>query len=239
MSGHSKWASIKHKKAATDAKRGNSFTKLGNNVTVAAKQGGGDPTMNASLRLAVEKARAANMPKDNIERAIKRGTGEGGAVAVEEVLYEGFGPSGVAILVEAVTDNKNRTNADVRQIFNKNGGRMPDGGGLAYQFSQKGVNRVDLTSDVIEKFEEVAIESGAEDYVVGEEYATVYSQISDVHSIKDALEKAGFTVNSTQIEHVATTPIEVEDEVLEKVSRLLDLFDENDDVTNVYTNLVE
>ena len=239
MSGHSKWASIKHKKAIVDAKRGNSFTKLANNVTVAAKQGGGDPIMNASLRFAIEKARAANMPKDNIERAIKRGSGEGGGALMEEVLYEGFGPGNVAILVEALTDNRNRTNADVRQLFNKNGGRMPEGGGIAYQFSQKGVIRLELGLEKIAEFEEIIIENEADDYVIQDQFAVVYLQPSALHIVKDALEVGGFSVDSAKIERVANTPIELGDDEIEKISRLLDLLDENDDVTNVYTNLAE
>lgn len=239
MSGHSKWASIKHKKAATDAKRGNSFTKLANNITIAAKQGGGDVSMNASLRMAVEKARAANMPKDNIERAIKRGTGESGGAAVEEVLYEGFGPGNTALLVEALTDNRNRTNSDVRQIFNKTGGRIPEGGGIAYQFSGKGVNRVEVPEGKAETFEEVVIESGAEDYKLDGDYAVVYSEPSELHHIKDALETAGFIVDSANLEQVPTTPIELSDEDMEKLSHLIDALEENDDVTNVYSNVAE
>ncbi|MBU6389657.1 YebC/PmpR family DNA-binding transcriptional regulator [Patescibacteria group bacterium] len=239
MSGHSKWAGIKHKKALVDAKRGNSFTKLGNTITVAAKQGGGDITMNPSLRLAVEKARQANMPKDNIERAIKRGTGELGGAAVEEVLYEGFGPGNVAVLVEVLTDNRNRSNADVRTIFNKNGGRIAEGGGVAYLFNSRGVIRFDLPAEQVASFEEAVIESGAEDYNLGEEYATVYTAPLDLHRIKEELERLGYSVTSAKIERVATLPIEASDDDLEKVARLVEALDENDDVTNVYTNLIE
>ena len=239
MSGHSKWAGIKHKKAIIDAKRGSSFTKLATNIAVAAKQGGGDPTMNPSLRLAMDKARAANMPKDNIERAIKRGTGEGGGAMVEEVLYEGFGPGNVAILVETLTDNRNRTSTDVRTLFNKNGGRVADGGGIAYQFTQKGVIRLEVAPEKTDAFEEVVIEAGAEDYLLTEEFAVVYMGREEVHKIKDALEAAGFQVESAKIEQVPNVAIEISDEDLEKLSKLLDLFDENDDVSNVYTNLAE
>jgi len=239
MSGHSKWAGIKHKKAIVDAKRGSSFTKLANTVTVAAKQGGGDPTLNATLRVAIEKARAANMPKDNIDRAVKRGTGELGGAAVEELLYEGFGPGNVAVLVEALSDNRNRSNADIRNIFNKNGGRMADGGGVAYQFTQEGVLRLELSSEKKEAFEEAVIESGAEDYVLGEGFAIVYVLVSELHLVKDALEASGFPVDSAKIERVPKTPIELDDETLEKVAQLLDALEENDDVTNVYTNLAE
>lgn len=239
MSGHSKWAGIKHKKAIIDAKRGSSFTKLANAVTLAAKQGGGDPTMNATLRLAIEKARGANMPKDNIERAIKRGTGEGGGAAVEEVLYEGFGPGNVAMLVEAVTDNRNRTNSDIRQIFNKNGGRMPEGGGVAYQFTQRGVLRLEVAEEKIETFEEFIIEADIEDYKLDEGYAVVFVAIANLHAVKDELEAANFSVSSAKIERIANMPVEVGDEEMEKVMRLVDLLEENDDVTNVYTSLLE
>lgn len=239
MSGHSKWAGIKHKKALIDAKRGSSFTKIANMITVAAKQGGGDPNMNPVLRMAVEKARSANMPKDNVERAIKRGTGELGGNAVEELLYEGFGPGNTAILVEALTDNRNRTNADVRTIFSKNGGRIADGGGVAYQFTQKGVLRADIPTDRIDAFEEAVIESGADDYMLGDDYAIVYVAPANLHVVKEALEKVGFPIESAKIERVANSPIEISDTDIEKVSKLLDVLDENDDVTNVYTNLAE
>ncbi len=239
MSGHSKWASIKHQKAANDAKRGNDFTKLGNAVTVAAKQGGGDPTMNPTLRMAIEKARASNMPKDNIDRAVKRGTGELGGAAVEQLLYEGFGPGNVAILVEALSDNRNRTNADVRLIFTKNGGRMAEGGGVAYQFTQKGVIRMEVPQPKVENFEEVVIEGGADDYLLGDGFGVVFVEGSNLHVVKDEIESKGFVASSATIEFVANTPIEIDDTDLEKVAKLLDLLEDNDDVTNVYTNLAE
>jgi YebC/PmpR family DNA-binding regulatory protein len=239
MSGHSKWASIKHQKAANDAKRGNVFTKLGNAVTVAAKQGGGDPTMNPTLRMAIEKARASNMPKDNIDRAVKRGTGELGGASVEQLLYEGFGPGNVAILVEALSDNRNRTNADVRLIFTKNGGRMADGGGVAYQFTQKGVIRMELVLMQAQQFEEVVINSGADDYILGDGFGIVYVESARLHIVKDEIEKSGFVASSATIEYVPNTPIDLDDANLEKAAKLLDFLEENDDVTNVYTNLAE
>ena len=239
MSGHSKWAGIKHQKAANDAKRGNVFTRLGNAITVAAKQGGGDPTMNPSLRLAIEKARAANMPKDNVERAVNRGTGELGGAAVEELLYEGFGPANTAILVEVLTDNRNRSNADIRTIFSKNGGRMAESG-VAYQFTQRGVLRFeDIASNRVESFEELVIDSGAEDYVLQEGYATVFVEVPDLHKTKDVLEAGGFVASSVKIERVANTPTEISDEELEKLVKLIDVLEENDDVTSVYTNVAE
>lgn len=239
MSGHSKWAGIKHKKAANDAKRGNLFTKLANSITVAAKQGGGKPEFNPSLRIGIEAARAANMPKDNIERAVKRGTGELGGAIVEELLYEAFGSGNVAIIIEALTDNRNRTNADIRTILSKNGGRIADGGSVTYQFDKRGVLRLDLTDIQKEKFEELIIDGGAEDYVMGDTFAIVYTSMSELHKLRDLLEENGFKVGSAKVEWIAKNPVEPEDESLEKIARLLDLLDENDDVTNVFTNIAE
>jgi YebC/PmpR family DNA-binding regulatory protein len=239
MSGHSKWAGIKHKKAIVDAKRGSSFTRLGNAVTVAAKQGGGDLSMNPALRTAVDKARAANMPKDTIERAIQRGTGELGGAVVEEVLYEGFGPGGAAVLVEAVTDNRNRTNTDVRTLFNKLGGRMPEGGGLAYQFQQTGVIRCEIAADQSDLFERTVIEGGARDYQLGADYAIVYTDSGDLHPLKDALESVGVAVRSAKLERISSQPIEIDESSMEKLSTLLTSLEDHDDVTAVYTNLVE
>lgn len=239
MSGHSKWAGIKHQKAANDAKRGNVFTKLANTITVSAKQAGGDPTMNASLRLAIEKARAANMPKDNIERAVKRGTGELGGAVVEELLYEGYGPANTAILVESLTDNRNRSSADIRTIFTKHGGRLAESGSVAYQFSQKGVIRLEIPAAKAEDFEEMVIESGAEDYQLTDDIAVVYTSNAQLHQIKEKLEKDGFLADSVKMEWVPNLPTVIPDEEMEKLVRLLDALDENDDVTNVYTNLAE
>lgn len=238
MSGHSKWAGIKHKKAAADAKRANVFTKLAANITIAARHGG-DASMNPALRTAIDKARGANMPKDNIERAIKRGTGELGGAVLEELLYEGFGPGNVAIVVAVLTDNRNRTAPEIRQLFVKNGGRYAEGGGVAYQFQQRGVVRADVPAAKVEQFEELVIEGGAEDYKLDEGYAVVYTGIGEVHALKDSLEDAGFTVSDAGIEYVATTPIEVDEADLEKVANLVDIIDSHDDVTAVYTNLAE
>ncbi len=236
MSGHSKWATIKHQKAATDAKRGNAFTRLGNAVSVAAKQGGGDVTMNPSLRLAVEKARSANMPKDNIDRAIKRGTGELGGAAVEELLYEGFGAANVAILVEALSDNRNRANADVRLIMSKNGGRVADGG-VAYQFTQRGVLRFSVPTAKTEAFEEAVLETDAEDYALEEDSAVVYTLIAQLHQVKEQFDAKGFSAESVKIEYVPNSPVEVTESEFDRVMKLVDALEENDDVTNVYTNL--
>ena len=239
MSGHSKWAGIKHKKAANDAKRGNLFTKLANSITVAAKQGGGKPEFNPTLRIAIEAARSANMPKDNIERAIKRGTGELGGAIVEELIYEAFGPSNVAIIVEALTDNRNRTNADVRTLLAKHGGRNADSGSVTYQYDKRGVIRLDLANDQRDKFEELVIEGGAEDYILGDGFAVVFTDMTTLHKLRDLIEAAGYKPESAKVEWIAKNAIELDDEALEKVSHLLDLLDENDDITNVYTNIAE
>jgi YebC/PmpR family DNA-binding regulatory protein len=239
MSGHSKWAGIKHKKAAADAKRANIFTKIANTITVAARQGGGDPSFNPSLRTTLDAARKANMPKDKVERAIQRGTGELGGAMAEELLYEGFGPGNVAFLVEVLTDNRNRASADVRTIFTKNGGRIAEGGGIAYQFSKRGVIRAEVPESEINRFEELVIEGNAEDYHLGDGHAIVYTATSDLHMLHDALTAAGFMVESVAIEWVPNSPIEVDDETLEKVAHLVDALEEYDDVTNVFTNLSE
>lgn len=239
MSGHSKWAGIKHHKAAQDAKRSNLFTKLGNDITIAARRGGGDQNFNPSLRTAVDKAKSGNMPKDKIERAIKRGTGELGGPAVEELLIEGFGAGNVAILVAALTDNKNRTLPDIRTIFNKSGGRIADGGGVAYQFKQLGVIRLEVPGKTSEKFEELVIEGGAIDYKLSDGFAVVYTEISGLHALKDALVEAGFSVDSSNVEYVANAPIDINDEEMEKVAHLVEVLEEYDDVTGVYTNIAE
>ena len=239
MSGHSKWAGIKHKKAAVDAKRANIFTKLGNTITVAARRGGGDITMNPALRVAVDKARQANMPKDNIDRALKRGTGELGGAVAEELLYEGFATPQVAVLVEVLTDNRNRSNADIRQIFLKHGGRFAEGGGVAYQFAQQGVIRLEVLAAKNDLFEELTISGGADDYRLEEGYATVYVPSAELHALKDMYEAAGLPTNSASMEYVAATPIEVPEEEMEKAMQIVELLEEYDDVTNVYTNLAE
>jgi YebC/PmpR family DNA-binding regulatory protein len=237
MSGHSKWAGIKHHKAAQDKKRSNLFTKLANNITIAARQGGGDISFNPSLRAAVDAGRAANMPKDNIDRAIKRGTGELGGAVVEELLYEGFGPANTAILVAVLTDNRNRSLADIRTIFTKNGGRFAEAGGVAYQFTERGVIRMTIAAKDNEKAEEILIESGAEDYQIYDDQIIVYTKPSDLHAVKEIITTAGLSVDSAAIERVPNTPQELTDEDLEKASAFVDKLEDYDDVTAVYTNI--
>jgi YebC/PmpR family DNA-binding regulatory protein len=237
MSGHSKWASIKHKKAIVDSRRGAHFTKLARAITVAARDGGGDPAGNAALGLAIAKAKAASMPKDNIERAIAKGTGEGGdAAAFESVLYEGYGPAGVAVLVETLTDNRNRTSADVRHTFTKFGGSLGEPGSVAYLFDKKGVIAIDADScsedDLI-----VAIEAGAEDVSTDDDVYEVVTEIGEFAAVRDALEQAGIKIESAELLYrpKSLVPIPHEGQVT-KLMKLIDALEDNDDVDAVHAN---
>ncbi len=236
MSGHSKWHSIKHQKAANDAKRGKTFTKLANAISVAAKNGGGDPDMNIRLRMAMDAARSANMPKDNIERAIKRGTGELAGSELAEFTIEGFGPGGFGIIAEVITDNRNRTLSDVRTIIEKAGGTVAGQGAVAHGFTQKGVLRGTLPT-LSEEQEEQIIESGADDYALDEDQLTIYTERSALKSVQTALEQAGFTFESAQLEFVPTTTVDLDDTAQDRALSLLSSLDDNDDVSAVYSNV--
>ncbi|MFZ1926719.1 MAG: YebC/PmpR family DNA-binding transcriptional regulator [Solirubrobacteraceae bacterium] len=236
MSGHSKWASIKHKKAIVDSRRGQQFTKLARAVTVAARDGGGDPAGNAPLALAIAKAKAASMPKDNIERAIAKGTGEGGeADAIEAVLYEGYGPGGVAVLVEALTDNRNRTGADVRHGFSKHGGSLGEPGSVAYLFEKKGTIAVDAAryseDDLM-----VAVEAGAEDISVEEDIVEVVTQLADFAAVRTALEEAGIEIDSAELAYVPSSQVPIDENHARSLMKLIDVLEELDDVDAVYAN---
>ncbi len=234
MSGHSKWASIKHKKAATDAKRGKAFTVAANMITIAAKEGGGDPSMNFKLRLAIDKAKAVNMPSANIDRAVKRGTGEGGAGQVEELKYEGYGPEGVAILVSAVTDNKNRTSSEVRSTLTKNSGRMADAGSVSWVFDQQGQIVADTDS---EEAQLVAIDAGAEDVEAEDGKLFIYCDTGAISNIKSVLESEGIKVESAAITFKPKNYVKVEDEEkAAKILKLIDALENLDDVTEVNAN---
>lgn len=244
MSGHSKWHKIQHKKGKNDAKRGNMFTKLCRAVTVAAQQGGGDPDMNFSLRLAVEKARAGNVPKDNIERAIKRGTGElkDGAV-LEEVTYEGFGPNGVAFLVDAVTDNKNRTVSEVKHAFTKHGGSLGGPGSVQWQFEKRGVvrlsdlrNKLSGSGDSMDDFELSVIDAGAQDVKESEFGVEIHTTVESFAKVLDAVKEINVEPDDSSLEWVAKETIKLEDELLQRVSTLHEALDELDDVRAVYSN---
>jgi YebC/PmpR family DNA-binding regulatory protein len=236
MSGHSKWASIKHKKAVVDARRGQQFTKLARAITVAARDGGGDPESNATLAQAVQKARDASMPKDNIERAIAKGTGAGSdAAAIETVTYEGYGPGGVALLIEALTDNRNRTGADVRHLLAKEGGTLGEPGSVAYLFEKRGVIVVDASrwseDDLI-----VAIDAGAEDVSIDEDIYEIVTAPADLAAVRDALEEAGIEVESAEVVQRPTSRVPVEESDATRLMRLIDGLEENDDVNAVHAN---
>ncbi|WP_298273435.1 YebC/PmpR family DNA-binding transcriptional regulator [Geobacter sp.] len=235
MSGHNKWSTIKHKKGAADAKRGKIFTKLIKEITVAAKLGGGDPNGNPRLRTAVDKAKAENMPKDNIERAIKKGTGELEGVTYEEIVYEGYGPGGVAVLVECMTDNRNRTVSEVRSIFTKCNGNMGETGCVSWMFDKKGLIVFAKSVD-FEKLFESALEAGAEDVADEEEQYEVLTDPSSFIEVRTALENAGFRYESAEITMIPQTMVKLDGKNAENMLKLMDRMEDNDDVQNVYAN---
>ncbi|PIE97938.1 MAG: YebC/PmpR family DNA-binding transcriptional regulator [Treponema sp.] len=237
MSGHSKWATIKHAKGAADAKRGKIFTKLIKEISIAAKMGGGDPDSNPRLRTAILKARAANMPKDNIERGIKKGTGELGATNYEELLYEGYGPGGVAVLVQVLTDNKNRSAAAVRNHFTKSGGNLGSTGSVAYMFNRKGVIEYDQTTVSEDTLMECALEAGAEDIETDDGVITVTTDSADFENVLEALQGKGFESVSAEISMVPDTYMSLGDEETRKVLKMIDRLEDDDDVQSVYTNI--
>jgi YebC/PmpR family DNA-binding regulatory protein len=236
MSGHSKWAGIKHKKAIVDARRGKLFTKLARAITVAAKEGGGDIEGNPALALAVQKAKDASMPKDNIERAIAKGTGEGAdADALEAVMYEGYGPGGVAILVEALTDNRNRTGSEIRHAFNKHGGNLGEPGSVAYLFDKKGVVVVDG-----ERYSEddlmPAVDAGAEDIVLDDDVFEVICEPADLATVRAALVEAGVEVEEAQVMQRPKTLVPLDEDGATKLMKLIDTLEELDDTDAVHAN---
>jgi YebC/PmpR family DNA-binding regulatory protein len=237
MSGHSKWATTKHKKDAIDKKRSASFAKLSKNIILAAKKGG-DPNMNFSLRLAVDKAKSLSMPKENIDRAIKRGTGELAGAVMEEMLYEGYGPHGVAMLIECVTDNKNRTTPDVRAMLTKKGGSIGSLNSVKWMFVHKGV--IHLSNDQLtDKKDELILDlldNGAED-VVEESGITIFATFENFEKVKKFLEEKKIIPEYAEVEWVAKDQVEIDDEAREKVLSLIDLLEENEDVNAVYSNL--
>jgi YebC/PmpR family DNA-binding regulatory protein len=235
MSGHSKWSTIKRQKEITDAKRGAVFTKLANAITLAAKSGG-DPSTNFSLRLVLDQARAANMPNTNIQRAIDRGTGKLGGDAIEEVMYEGYGPGGIAVIIECATDNKNRTYPDVRLAFSKNGGNMAEPGSVAFQFERKGVIRAAFTGDADEAML-AAIDAGAEDAEAEDSELVIYTEAKQMAAVRDALGATGLTVKEAELAFVPNNTVEITDaETARKINNLMDALDNLDDVTNTYSN---
>lgn len=236
MSGHSKWATIKHKKGALDAKRGKIFCKIIKEITVAARMGGGDEDTNPRLRTAVIKARAANMPKDNIQRAIKKGCGETDGAVFMELVYEGYGQGGVGLIIETLTDNKNRTSADVKSILNKGGGSLAASGAVSYQFNRKGVITYDLEGNDFDALFEVALEAGAED-VTNEGVIEVITEPGDFEAVLEALKEAGYEQLGAEITMVPDNTVELDEEKAEKLLALIDKLEDHEDVQNVSSNM--
>ena len=236
MSGHSKWKQIKHKKAVTDAKRGAKFTRLIKEITVAARQGGGDPAGNARLRAAIDAAKGANMPADNIERGIKKGTGELEGVSYEEATYEGYGPGGAAILVQVTTDNLNRTVAEIRHIFSKNGGGLGEPNSVAWLFSKRGQIELDAARYAEDLAMEAALESGAEDMEADGDRHVISTKPEDLHTVREALAARGIDVLEAQLAMVPQTTVRVAGKDAERLIRLIDALDDHDDVSKVSSN---
>ena len=236
MSGHSKWSTIKRKKGAADAKRGKLFTKLIKEITIAAREGGGDPNANPRLRLAVDNAKAANMPADNIDRAIKKATGELEGVTYYELTYEGYGPGGIAILVEVATDNKNRTVADVRHLFSKYGGSMGENGSVAWMFDRKGVITLPAQDKTEDEILDIILEAGAEDLQTEDDFFEIQTDLENFEPVRKALVAEGLNIENASLQWIAKNTVEVKDETAEKVMKLIDALEDSDDVQNVYSN---
>jgi YebC/PmpR family DNA-binding regulatory protein len=237
MSGHSKWHSIKHAKGAADAARGKLFARLARQIEVAARTGGGDIEGNPTLRTMVQKARDGSMPKDNIERAIKRGTGELEGVTYENITYEGYATNGVAVYVETLTDNRNRTGSEVKNVFTRNGGSLAEPGAVAWQFERKGVLMLDKAAVSEDDLMLAALEAGAEDIADQGDTWQITTAPSDLHSVRDALDAAGIPVTSSDLTMLATTTVELDEASKAKsVLRVIDALEEHDDVQNVYAN---
>jgi YebC/PmpR family DNA-binding regulatory protein len=237
MSGHSHWATIKHKKGAIDAKRGKLFSKLSRAIIIAARHGGGDPEMNLKLRYAIDKARQVSMPKDNIERAVKRGTGEMEGLTFEEITYEGYGPGSVAILVDVVTDNRNRTAGEIRKIFERSGGKMGSAGSVAYLFERKGVFEINAADTDEDSLMAIALEAGADDIKQTGSTFNITCDPTAFSHVQAALQKANLTPVLAEISQIPKAPVDVDVESVRKVLRLMEALDDHDDVQNVYSSL--
>jgi YebC/PmpR family DNA-binding regulatory protein len=239
MAGHSKWSKVKRFKGAIDAKRGQIFSKLSKEISIAAKTGGGDPTANQRLRSAIQAARNQSMPNDNIERAVKRGTGEGSEAAqFDEIVYEGYAPGGVAVIVEAATDNKNRTAAEIRSIFTKNNGNLGSSGSVSYMFHKKGQITVPRDSIDEDRIFELALEAGAEELTTDEDQYLIITSHDQLYAVAEALKQAGVTTDGQKFTFIPDTTVPVADEtVARQVLRLCDALEDDDDVQNVYSNL--
>ncbi len=236
MSGHSKWATIKRKKGAADAKRGKMFTKLIKEITIAAREGGGDPGGNPRLRLAIDNAKAANMPADNIERAIKKATGELEGVTYHELVYEGYGPAGVALMVEVATDNKNRTVADIRHSFTRYGGSLAETGAVAWMFERKGIISLPEQKKTEEDLMNIVLEAGAEDLQLEDEYFSIQTDLESFEPVRKALIAANLELENASLQWIAKNNISIKGDEAEKVMKLIEAIEDNDDVQNVFTN---
>ncbi len=237
MSGHNKWSTIKRKKGAQDAKRGQIFTRYGREITLAAREGGGDPDSNFKLRLAVDKARASNMPKDNIERAILRGTGGLGGEALESLMYEGYGPHGVAVLVDALTDNRNRTVSDLRRAFSRGGGTLAEAGAVGWQFHRKGYLNINPEDQDPDKIFEMAVEAGADDVIVGDDAIEIYAAPETFQAVRQRLIDAGIPIEEAELTLVAANTMDLDPKDTIQVMGFIETIEELDDVNRVYSNL--
>jgi YebC/PmpR family DNA-binding regulatory protein len=236
MSGHSKWATIKRKKAATDSARGKVFTKIIKEITIAARDGGGDPDANPRLRLAIQTAKGSNMPQDNITRAIKKGTGELEGVKYEEITYEGYAPNGIAMLIESVTDNKNRTVAELRHLISKHNGNLGESGSVAWMFDRKGVINVEKGNVKEDDLMEIILDAGADDLKTGGEYYEVVTPLENFEKVRKAIEDKSYKMESASLQYIAKDLITVEGKNAEEVIRCIEAVEENDDVQNIYSN---
>ncbi len=240
MSGHSKWANIKNKKEKTDNQRGKIFTKIGREIAIAVKEGGSDPVNNSKLRDVIAKAKANNMPNDNIARSIKKAAGEMGSVNYEEITYEGYGPGGTALIVEVVTDNRNRTAAEMRHLFDKSGGSMGNTGCVSWMFNKKGLLVIERDPAVDEdELMMAALDAGAEDFVPLDDAFEVYTPVADFSAVREALEAAGYSFLTAELSMIPQNTVDASDaELVEKLERMLERFEDNDDVQEVYHNAI-
>lgn len=237
MSGHSKWSTIKRKKEKTDGQRAKVFTKIGREIAVAVREGGPDPSSNSKLKDVIAKAKANNVPNDNIERIIKKASGDGNADNYEEIVYEGYGPSGIAVIVEALTDNRNRTAADVRHYFDKYGGNMGQTGCVSFMFTKQGVILIEKEDVDEEKLMEDALEAGASDFLTDDDVFDIRTEVSDLGAVRDALEAAGYKFVSAEVEYVPSTYTTLtNEEDIKNMSKMLEMFEDNDDVQAVWHN---
>lgn len=236
MSGHSKWSTIKRKKGAADAKRGKIFTKLIKEITISAREGGGDPGANPRLRLAIDNAKAANMPADNIERAIKKATGELEGVTYHELMYEGYGPGGVAMLIEVATDNKNRSVAEVRHLLSKYNGSMGENGSVAWMFNRKGIITLPIQNKSEDEIMDIVLEAGAEDLHTEEDFFEVQTDLESFEPVRKALVAADLQIENASLQWIAKNIVSVSTEDAEKVMKLIEAMEDSEDVQNVYSN---